>query len=133
MHLPQLMELFEGRCIFCDNEVMMVRDAERLNLAFDNNYIFLADGSKIRVATKEHVIPKSRGGLDTVGWNLKLACYDCNQSRAKTLNQKPKGRYICRRCKNSFKSKKKRRHCHKCRSRILLDNREYILCMMGHA
>ena len=33
-----------------------------------------------RSATLDHVIPKSKGGMDVMG-NLRLACYGCNSAR----------------------------------------------------
>lgn len=45
---------------------------------------YCGDALQRRLATVDHLIPRSRGGPD-VAENLVIACYDCNQRKANAL------------------------------------------------
>lgn len=61
-----------GRCFYCDHVVSM--NARR----YLNSDASLA--KTLYAATLDHIIPKSRGGMDTIE-NTVCACYGCNTSR----------------------------------------------------
>ena len=54
-----------------------------------NLYATLPDGSE-RMLTKDHIIPKSKGGTNDLD-NLQTLCFECNQRKADSLpGEKPK-------------------------------------------
>ena len=129
-YLAELFKLYNGHCVFCGDQVMMVRIAQEMGYSYDHRIIYKPDGL-IKIATTEHVIRKADGGPNTIGDNLKLACADCNKERNLLFN-KPKGEYTCRKCGTLFKSKEKRRSCSVCRRNQIYNN-PYFLIMMSHA
>jgi 5-methylcytosine-specific restriction endonuclease McrA len=65
MRDKRLTELFNrqsGFCAYCDT---------KMTLEIGHRH----------TATKDHVVPKSRGGNSNI-YNLVASCYDCNQKKA---------------------------------------------------
>lgn len=79
-------------CYICKRFIAFVSQVRILNTLGKirtnkrNGKVFLHKGRRLpfRVATIDHVIPKSKGGTDAIS-NLKLACYLCNLQKANTL------------------------------------------------
>lgn len=63
--IKRLWQMQEGKCYFCDCETHLRKNGGPIEQ---------------RMATIEHMIPKSRGGSNLM-INLKMSCYDCNNSR----------------------------------------------------
>ena len=53
------------------------------NGSFHLNLYALTNDNEEVLMTKDHIIPKSKGGRDTLS-NLQTMCYDCNQEKADT-------------------------------------------------
>ena len=64
-NLKKLWRLQNGLCYFCDCETHIRKPGGPIHQ---------------RMATVEHMIPRSRGGSNYMT-NLKMSCYDCNNSR----------------------------------------------------
>ena len=77
--LPALVIRYHGRCTRCHNQVMMERDANRLDYKIKKfSFIHRMSGIRVRRATIEHIVPRSVGGSDEMS-NLTLLCEECNQ------------------------------------------------------
>ena len=63
--IKQLIRKYSGRCVLCGEQVNLIHDDPRQ-------------------ATRDHIIPLSKGGRDTFD-NLQLACSQCNQAKGATL------------------------------------------------
>ncbi len=63
--IKQLIRKYGGKCVLCGEQVNLVHDDPRQ-------------------ATRDHIIPLSKGGRDTFD-NLQLACSQCNQAKGATL------------------------------------------------
>jgi len=48
-YLAELMKLYNGRCVFCDSEVMTVRIAQELGLKYNWRIIHQKDGSLLEL------------------------------------------------------------------------------------
>jgi len=71
------------RCISCGGESSYVAVVKNINTSREN-VIFLIDndlGDRFVPLTKDHIIPKARGGTDTFK-NLQCMCLDCNSEKA---------------------------------------------------
>lgn len=123
-----------GLCAYCFNPVMRVRQAKKLKLKYDNHYVYLKNGNKIRAATLEHVIPVSIGGPKQNQLNIILSCYQCNYYKALIflLRNKQITMY-CNKCKRLFIGHFYSRKCPKCIEEKRNNKIEYFGCLMGHA
>lgn len=48
--------------------------------------------------TLDHIIPKSKGGVDAL-WNLQLAHKDCNEKKGNEVPPGPRGKRLLRKCR----------------------------------
>lgn len=77
--LPLLILKYKGQCQYCYSQVMMPRDAYKLNLKMYKHFIYQND-RKIRIASIEHIKRKDKGGLNILK-HTTLACSYCNLKR----------------------------------------------------
>lgn len=63
--IKTLFKRYDGKCYFCDRDTKLKHVNEKM---------------KYHHATREHLIPKDKGGSDRV-INIKLSCHWCNQHR----------------------------------------------------
>lgn len=63
----KLIHLHGNRCIFCAEECVPIKECNRYTL---------------HIATVDHVLPKSRGGINHMD-NCLVSCGDCNESKGK--------------------------------------------------
>lgn len=135
-YTAQLCQLYNNCCVFCKEPVMMVRIAQELGYKYNWRIIHTPNGL-IKIATTEHIIPKSAGGPNTIGENLVLACVECNKQRNHEYmlaNRHTKQRF-CKDCNIDITGTKRfsKHRCNVCSNQRHIHNNEYLLCMMGHA
>jgi hypothetical protein len=115
-----LMNGFTGYCAWCDSPVVVrkwVEDNFPVVFANDDFIVYLRDGRQVkrRVATVDHVVPRSEGGANDLE-NLLPACGPCNRKRTETPSERK--RRPCRRC-GGKKPGWKRYHCLKCARELI--------------
>ena len=76
------------RCITCGIAGVYFALERDCNASrFHANLYALKDGKEIMM-TRDHVIPRSKGGLDNIG-NLQVMCIICNQKKSNKENYDP--------------------------------------------
>ena len=92
-------QIFErsNKCCYCGCEGILFlrcRDSANKSARFHLNLVGLKDGELI-LFTKDHITPKSKGGLDTIE-NMQTMCVICNRNKGNkeegvtTLKAQPK-------------------------------------------
>lgn len=69
------------KCVVCENEGKFFRKERgvRDTIYHFNLYGYDAEGKEL-LFTKDHIIPKSKGGKDVLG-NYQVMCYTCNHQK----------------------------------------------------
>jgi hypothetical protein len=118
--VAMLLEIQGGICYWCDQPIFEA--AQYPLAAIENNaWLRLENGSRLLLATVDHIIPISAGGGNQAD-NLVAACYGCNQKRSKTKA----ARHVCGCGKPASK---RRRRCNSCwlkRSELWLQSQGWV-------
>ena len=79
--VSELIDRFGPNCVYCGAEI--ARDEEMISAG---NGAYVAPPGKV-APTRDHVIPRSRGGSNHSS-NIVLSCHSCNvQKRARTPSE----------------------------------------------
>lgn len=72
------------RCISCKVDSHCVAVVRNVNTGRENVVFLIDNGERYVPLTKDHIVPKARGGTDKFQ-NLQCMCLDCNSEKADTV------------------------------------------------